>query len=450
MTATRPSPRRILTAPDTKRATQALTPGHADVPLGPFAFAFASIYITIAIVLAGPAYPFPAFVWTITLAFPAAALMLAPRAQTRRVVFDGPLFLLIAWIVFSLLWTFDLETGLFRVRQDAPLWISVSLMASLLPRRDAIAAIKRGLVIAVVITIVALILDPSTRVNATEGAFNEVPGWHGYFIHKNIFSPFLIFALLITVHFENDRARRALSLAVLVVLMVGSDSATGMSAALFIGAMYVWFRFFLRSDVGRRSSAFVVSSAAVGMVGLMGAAASLSLLTNAAGKDLTFSGRTFIWGAVIDAIEDRPFLGYGVGGVFWDSQSEITRSIWRGVGFHIPHSHSGVLDVWLNFGAVGVVIFGVVFVTGVAKGVRLLRRSPQTGEWILTLLAAQLLMGLSENVFLGAWIIYMALARGIAQRELNDLARAEADTHAEQVGLERNQGAVSPLIRPQR
>lgn len=430
MTATRPSPRRILTTPEPVRATRALTPGQADVPLGPFAYGFASLYITIAVLLAGPAYTFDPYIWTVTLAFPAAALMLAPRSQARRVVFDGPLMALIAWISLSVLWTFNQEFGVFSIRRDVPLWIATSLMASLLPRKDVIAAIKRGVIIAILITIVALILVPETRTNINDGIYvDDVPGWHGFFVHKNVFSPFLIFALTLTIHFENERVRRSIYLAILAILMVGSDSATGMSAALFVGALFVWFRFLHRSGVGRRSTAYVVSSIAVGLVGLMGAAASLSILTSAAGKDLTFSGRTYIWSGVINAIQDRPLVGYGVGGVFWDQSSDITRSIWRDVGFHIPHSHSGVLDVWLNYGIVGVLLFAVLFVTGVAKGVRLIRRSPRTGEWLLTLLAAQLLMGLSENVFLGAWIVYIGLARGIAQRELNELTREDAEAN---------------------
>ncbi len=428
MTATRPSPRRILTAPEPQRAKQALTPGQADVPLGPFAYAFASIYITIAVILAGPAYSMEPYVWTLTLAFPVGALLLAPRGHSRRVVFDGPLVALIAWIGMSVLWTFNEEFGLFSIRRDLPLWFFASLMGSFLPKQDVIAAIKRGVIIAIVLTIIALIFVPESRLNASSGIYvDDVPGWHGYFVHKNVLSPFLVFALVLTLHFESERVRRAIYLAVLAVLLIGSDSATGISAALFVGALYVWFRFLHRSGTGRRSTAYVVSSISVGLVGLMGAAASLSILTSAAGKDLTFSGRTFIWSGVINAIQERPLLGYGVGGVFWDEQSEINRSIWRDIGFHVPHSHSGTLDVWINYGLIGLVLFAIVFVTGVSKGIRLLHRSPRMGEWLLTLLAAQFLMGLSENVFLGAWIVYMGLARGIAQRELNDITREDSE-----------------------
>jgi O-antigen ligase len=415
----------LLSAPPDKRSSMALTPGMSSAPLGPFAAAFASIYLTIAFVIAAPAVSLEPFVWTLALGLPIGALLLAPRDQVRRVVLDGPLLLLIAWIALSILWSYNKEFGTFLVRRDIPLWITASLMASLLPKEQAIAAIRRGLTIAITINIGALIFVPATRLHASDGIYlDDYPGWHGYFIHKNVFAPYLIFALVFVLMFERDALRRAISLGVISVLLVGSNSATGVSAALFVGALYWWFRFFHRGE-GRRSTAFVVSSMSVGIIGLMGAAASLSTLTSAYGKDLTFSGRTYIWSGVINAIEERPLTGYGIAGVFRDINSEITRSIWRDVGFHIPHAHSGTLDIWLSYGLIGVALFGLVLVSSFAKGIRLVRVSPQMGEWILILVAAQFLMSLSENVFLGEWIVYMGVVRALVQREINENARRD-------------------------
>jgi O-antigen ligase len=416
-------PGRILGAASPVRSSHALTPGAPAAALGPFATAFASIYLTIAFVIAAPSVPLQPWVWTITLGFAVGALLLAPREHWSRVVIDGPLLLLVAWIAMSLLWSFNFDFGLFLIRKDVPLWIAASVMASLLPREEAINAIRRGLTFSVAATIVALIAFPETRSHGSGGIYLEdYPGWHGFFIHKNELAPYLIFALVFVLQFDREPIRRALSLAVITVLIVGSDSATGMSTAMFVAVVIVWFRFF-RRGTGRRSTAFVVSSIAVGLVGLMGIVASLSAITNSFGKDLTFSGRTFIWNGVINAIQERPFLGYGVAGVFRDTTSEITRTVWRDVGFHIPHSHSGALDVWIEFGLVGVVLFGLMFITSIGKGVRLLRVSPAMGEFVLTIMAAQLLMGLSENVFLGSWLVYGGVVRALAQRELNDLAR---------------------------
>ncbi len=396
-----------------------------DKELGPLALGLASFYLSMAFILAGPAYPFEPWLWTLSLGFPIGALLLTPRDHLRRVAFDGPVLAMAAWIALSVLWTRNPTFGVFSVRRDLPLLFAVSLSASLVPKEVAIRAIKRGLAAGVLLTIIALIIDPSTRAHGSDGIYLQAyPGWHGYFIHKNVLAPYLIFALITVLTFEKEPLKRGLWLATIGILLVGSDSATGLSAAFVIGAFWAWFRLFHRSN-GRWTTAFVISSIAVGICALMGAVASLSILTSAYGKDLTFSGRTYIWSAVFNAIQDNPWVGYGIGGVFWDSRSSITRSIWRDVGFSIPHSHNGVLDVWLNFGLIGLALFAIVFISTVTMGTRLVRRSPQMGEWILLLTGAQFLIGLSENVFLGAWLVYMAVVRGVAQRELNTLARED-------------------------
>jgi len=406
------------------RETRSPQPDDAVDPLGPLSLALASFYLSLAFVMAAPVMPMPPFIWTITLAFPAGALLLAPRSQLKRVVFDGPVLTMAAWIGMSVLWTHNPDFGVFSVRRDLPLILSVSLIASLVPKDVAIRAIKRGLTVGIGITVFALITDAATRSHAADGIYiTAYPGWHGYFIHKNALAPYLIFALITTLIFEKEAVRRGVTLAVIAVLLVGSDSATGLSAAIFIGVMWLWFRSFHRSN-GRWTTAYVISSVAVATCALMVAVGSLSVLASAYGKDLTFSGRTFIWTAVLNAIQERPWVGYGVGGVFWDRESQITRSIWRDVGFSIPHSHSGALDVWLNFGAVGLLFFIAIFFTTAIKGLKLIRRSPDLGEWVLLILGAQFLMGLSENVFLGSWLVYIAIVRGIAQRELNTIDRS--------------------------
>ena len=408
-------------------SSRLLDPLPQDQPLGPLSTALGSIYLSIAMVIAPPAYPFEPFLWTLVLGFPIGALLLAPLSHLRRIVFDGSVMVLVGWITMSLLWTINPPFGLFTVRRDIPLIISVSLMASLLPKDVVVKSILRGIWVALGITVLALALFPETRTHAAEGVYAiPYPGWHGFFIHKNALAPYLVFAMITTILFDTEPLRRGFVLAVCVVLMIGSDSATGLSAAIFIAAVWVWFRFFHRSD-GRLSTAYVVSSAALALIAVMGAIASLSTLTSAYGKDLTFSGRTYIWSAVIHAIQDSPWVGYGVGGVFWDQRDPVTLEIWREVGFAIPHSHSGTLDVWLNYGIVGLALFGLVGVSSLAKGVRLLRRSPLVAEWLLTMLAAQFLMGLSENVFLGSWLVYAAILRGVAQRELNEFQRQDAE-----------------------
>ncbi len=442
------TPQTADASPGERRITRrlaGLAHGGVTEPIGPFATHLAGAYITIAFLLAAPVYPLRPLFWTLAVGLPVGALLLAPKAHLKRVVLDGPAMMMVAWIGMSVLWTRNPEFGLFSVRRDLPLVIAASLVSSLVPKEVVIKAIQRGLMIGVAITVFALVFFPETRTHAADGVYAlPYPGWNGFFIHKNVMAPYLILALITTLIWEKEPTRRGLMLAVIGVLLIGSDSATGLSTALFVGAMWAWFRFFHRSK-GRWSTAYVMSSLAVALCAIMVAVASLSALANAYGKDLTFSGRTFIWQAVISAIQDNPWVGYGVGGVFWDPRSEITRQIWRDVGFAIPHSHSGALDVWLNFGIVGLAIFSLVFVSTVFRGTRLLRSSPELGEWILLILAAQFLMSLSENVFLGSWLVYIAVIRGVAQRELNDLARVATPPADQSAAEPEPRSSLGPL-----
>ncbi len=388
-------------------------------PFGPFALGFGSLYITISFFLAAPVMPLEPRWATLTLAFAMGSLLLIPREHMRRMVVDGPVMLMAFWIAITALWSVNPSFAVFQVRRDLPVVIAVSLLAGALPSDVTIRAIRRAIWIAMGITAFALLIDPETRSHAADGIYADpYPGWHGWFIHKNTMAPYMVMGLITTLMFDKEPLRRGLTLAGLAVLLIGSDSATGLSAGMFVVALWVWFRLFHRSG-GRWSTGYVVASTAVALCGLMGAIASLSALTSAYGKDLTFSGRTFIWSAVLSAIEKRPFTGQGLGSVFWIPNS-ITREIWRDVGFKIPHSHSGTLDVVLNFGLIGLVLFTVMFLSSIAMGIRLLRISPVVAEWFLILLAAQFLMGLSENVFLGSWLVYMAAARGVVQRRTRD------------------------------
>jgi exopolysaccharide production protein ExoQ len=70
------------------------------------------------------------------------------------------------------------------------------------------------------------------------------------------------------------------------------------------------------------------------------------------------TGRTKIWPVVRDVIATRPWLGQGWGAVW--GQTPLHLQINRSVGFAVPHSHNGYLDVQLQVGAVGLALLILV------------------------------------------------------------------------------------------
>jgi len=201
------------------------------------------------------------------------------------------------------------------------------------------------------------------------------------------------------------------------LLLLGSTSATGISAAVLVGVAYVWLRIYQNQEDLRTSTVFSAVSLLGFIVVVIGSVMSLATITSAYGKELTFSGRTFIWAASIDAIQRKPVLGHGVGALFWlDGVSPETAEIWRQVGFRNSHAHNGALDLALQIGLVGLAVFFVLWVTTFGKGWRALRTEPELGLWVVAVLLAQMFMSLSEDVYFGGWIAVLGAMKLLLMR----------------------------------
>jgi O-antigen ligase len=133
----------------------------------------------------------------------------------------------------------------------------------------------------------------------------------------------------------------------------------------------------------RSAGAWVVSSLCLAFIGLLklmarmprigaGAVAGVVALANydtlmyALGKDPTMTGRTVLWAGLIHIALQRPLLGYGYM-AFWQgiitgpSRNLALQLHWLGLG----GSESGILEIWLELGIVGVLLYVVIFLRAV-------------------------------------------------------------------------------------
>jgi exopolysaccharide production protein ExoQ len=73
------------------------------------------------------------------------------------------------------------------------------------------------------------------------------------------------------------------------------------------------------------------------------------------GRDPSLSGRTDLWTGAIEKISQRPLLGYGFQ-AFWQVDGGGA-DIWKMVLYKPPHAHNGYLNIALDLGLLGLVIF---------------------------------------------------------------------------------------------
>jgi O-antigen ligase len=133
----------------------------------------------------------------------------------------------------------------------------------------------------------------------------------------------------------------------------------------------------------------------------------------ALGRDPTLTGRTQIWAAVLVSISERPWLGYGYN-AFWQEWSGPSAVVLSAVGWETPHSHNGLLDLWLDLGLTGLIVFMLGLGLAARAGVIRARDTDKAADlWPLVFLSFLVLINFSEAAILKQhslfWVLYVAI-----------------------------------------
>jgi O-antigen ligase len=262
--------------------------------------------------------------------------------------------------------------------------------------------------IAVVLSFVFAIALPSYGLQGGQS-------WQGIYHHKNLLGRIMVLSTIVfLLSAQTSQSYRWLhwgGAGLSVVLLILSNSKTSLALFLLLLGLllsYRILRLYYKLAVPLLSLALVTAGGL-----FMVAIAQAEDIVGAAGKDLTFSGRTDLWSLAIPKIQNRFWLGHGYGG-FWQGWSGESADIWFLESWLPKHSHNGYIDLWLDLGFVGIVVFtlGMVFVLYRTTLWVSLTRTP---EYLLPLafLNFVLLYNLTESVWLLQntlfWIFYVTI-----------------------------------------
>jgi exopolysaccharide production protein ExoQ len=140
------------------------------------------------------------------------------------------------------------------------------------------------------------------------------------------------------------------------------------------------------------------------------------------GKKSDFTGRTDIWAAVIHLAHQRPAFGWGWVS-YWTPWVEPFKSFLHKGGVQVMHAHDAWLDVWLQLGILGLIVFAALVLSTLVRSWLMATdrtitapRSLGHYSWItllpLLMLTAQLVQSLAESRILleGGWILLVVFA----------------------------------------
>ncbi len=245
--------------------------------------------------------------------------------------------------------------------------------------------------------------------------------WRGLFTTKNELGRIAVLSAAVwIVRLLTGSGRRLVALGATglsLYALDGSGSKTGLLVivllAVFIAALPA-----LRAHYSIAIPTGVVLAIA-GVLSFQWLAAHSDAALNSVGGDSTLTGRSEIWAAVWTMINQHPWLGYGFG-AFWRGFDGPSAQVWATVGATPPHSHNGVLDLWLDLGVAGVILAGGSLLVAGGRAVRALR-----SEWSVesvfpaAMLAFLVLFNVTESTFLKQhsmfWVLYVATALSLAR-----------------------------------
>jgi exopolysaccharide production protein ExoQ len=297
--------------------------------------------------------------------------------------------------------------------------LAISVLWSVAPSTTMTRSVAYLFVIVGAIGIAEL-LDPGDvmRLTALIGGFLAAaslllffihPAWvivegedfRGLFPHKNQLGQAMTVGVLAGLHGIRVRGRgRVRSIGVVVlcsILAFMSKSTTSLLTIAAFFSLHLIGTLYVKGGGARIMSIFLTIVAATTFVLVM---VNADLIFALLDKDPNLTGRTELWPYVIDAIYEKPILGWGFT-AFWipSNPRAVEISSVLGWGGYVAEAHNGMLQLLLDVGVVGTAFFLFLWARNLVVAVKCINGpAPEIGVTALLLLVGILLIGVSEQV----------------------------------------------------
>lgn len=333
-----------------------------------------------------------------------------PRDLLRTAI-HNPFVPGVAFIaLLSVAWSDDPSTSL----RDAGVLSMRTLFGLYLASRYSTKELLQHLGVALgIVAVLSLVLGLVAPDYGLEGSFRG-GAWRGAFPTKNVLGETMVLAGIVfwlLSRIPGGGRRAATVMAILAVGLVVLARATG--AIVILAALLIIMPVVRGFRRGGAASVLALSGLLVASAVASVAIAERQPVLNALGKDATLTGRTVLWAAVEEHITRRPLLGYGYG-AFWEPAGRASEMVRAVVGWDTPHSHNGFLDLWLDIGLVGLLVFLAAYVLAIRRAWVALRAGAGIdGLWAMAFLVMLLLGNLTESsiyqndIF---WLVFVAVA----------------------------------------
>jgi len=298
------------------------------------------------------------------------------------------LTIFLLWCVLSILWSYSPFDTIKRSFRIITLFtVTLSLLVHATSTKEILKIIKPVLYLYVFLSVVVCIAVPGAK----DPQFQT---WRGFTDHKNVLGQIAVICAILTffiykIETGNAKIIAAIAVVFSLALLFGSRSMTSISNFMiiaFAGLVISADEIFKPLGLGRTASVIIfIFGITLAATVYFVSPEIIDTVTEAAGKDPTFSGRTDLWTAMLISISHHPFFGTGYQ-AFWsvNPPSEYLAHIYK-IFVWIPNeSHNGFIDIANEVGLIGLGIFFIM----IFKYFINLRKQNDLNPWKWLIIAA--------------------------------------------------------------
>lgn len=254
----------------------------------------------------------------------------------------------------------------------------------------------------------------------------DAGAWQGIYIQKNVLGLVMVLStfvfLLRAISSVKYRYLMWAGVALSVSLVLLSNSKNALVVLLTILVLLPLYRA-LRWNLSWMLLFFIMAVIVLGSLATF-VVSNLETVLGMLGKDPTFTGRTRIWAAVLETVQERPWLGYGYNS-FWLGLEGKSAYVARAVRWYPGQSHNGFLDLLVELGLLGVLVYLISFVLSCWRAVTFVRWNKTANSlWPLVYLTLSLLCNYSDSTILRQnniyWVLYVAVTISTSVSSVQD------------------------------
>ncbi|WP_195927085.1 O-antigen ligase family protein [Turicibacter sanguinis] len=278
--------------------------------------------------------------------------------NVEKRTYNWPLFILVGYMVLSNLWSYMPNRG---GTWELGIFLMYAVYLKNKYNTKQFLYLFNGFMITVtVVCLLHVFLSPEKYTYVHAG----VPVWMGMFGNKNTLGMAMIIAaltnLLVIMSYKRKLWINILFIIVLIVELYAlyrSYSITSYLAAIAISAVIVKNYFFPI----KQYSLYFIGAIILGLLIVFGHPIFGQLIATFTPRDVTFSGRTIIWDVTREYFMNTPWIGHGYNGIW--SRPELLEVINNFIGMPLTETHNNIMDILLQFGVAGLILFTSVLHT---------------------------------------------------------------------------------------